>query len=170
MSHDNDEVGYKRPPKKSQFKKGQSGCPDGGHERRREKREAKIRKEKDQAADLASAIIRRFAGMKEVRIDGKPVALSTLELSLIQLEEDVIRKRDPSARKLWFDIMQKNGWLKPPKSSGKGGGVLVVYAPYSEEKWDKATEGQLLSVNPLEGIPGAERLRVDKKRRGESAD
>jgi hypothetical protein len=31
-------VGYRRPPKSGQFKKGQSGCPSGGHAQRRAKR------------------------------------------------------------------------------------------------------------------------------------
>lgn len=36
------------------------------------------------------------------------------------------------------------------------GGVLVVYPPMKEGEWEKATEGDLLTKNPLEGLIGAE--------------
>lgn len=157
MSKDDDEVGYGKPPKKHQFKKGQSGCPDGGAAIKRAKKAKAARKE--QTTSPQQMVTDWFTKQKKrVKINGKARRLTRLELALMHLEEDMFVKRDPNARKLFFAVAERNGWLKaPPPRSGKTG-VLVVYPIMGQEEWEKATEGELLPKDPLHGIPGAEGL------------
>jgi hypothetical protein len=146
-----DAVGYGKPPKKHQFKKGQSGCPDGG----REQKKAKKERAKKEELDPGAMVVKWFTKKKKVKINGKAQELSIIELALMQLEEDVLLHRDPAARKLLFDVAQKNGWFKPPPRRQKAS-VLVVSQIKSPEQWAKDTEGELLPRNPLHGIPGFE--------------
>jgi hypothetical protein len=153
-----DEVGYGKPPKQHQFKKGQSGCPDGGAAiKRAKKHKAKLKGEKSPQ----QLVIEHFTKTKRVRINGKRQTLTMLQVAMMQLEDDVFVKRCPVARKLYFGIAERNGWFKaPPPKSGRSG-VLVVNQIRPIDEWIKATEGELLPRNPLHGIPGAEDLLDD---------
>ncbi|MBK8543692.1 MAG: hypothetical protein IPL62_09085 [Caulobacteraceae bacterium] len=53
-------------------------------------------------------------------------------------------------------LLDKVGMPKPTEKAPAGGGVLVIYSPMQLAEWEAATEGQLLSIDPLEGIPGTE--------------
>lgn len=149
---DDDKVGYRKPPKKHQFKKGQSGCPDGG----RKQKQAKKDKAQQEEISPSDMVANWFAQKHSVKVKGKFTKMTVLEMALAQLQDDAIAKRDPSARKLLFAIAKNNGWLQAPTPPAKGTGVLVIYSPMQLAEWEKATEGQLLSIDPLEGIPGAE--------------
>lgn len=164
------EVGYGRPPKHTRFKKGKSGCPDGGHDKRRANKQQRQQKEKHEQESIGQKIIDHFTAMHRVKINGVDQDLTMLEVALKQLAEDALVKRDPAARKLLLEIGQKNGWFKAPPPGKAESGVLVVYAPQTMEQWTKATEGELLPKNPLEGIPGCENWDEVKKGRGKSAD
>jgi hypothetical protein len=152
MSED-ESIGYGRPPRKHQFKKGQSGCPDGG----RKQKQAKKAKAKKEELEPSKMVQEWFLKKRKVRINGKICERTLLELALAQLEEDALVHKDPVARKLFFDTAHRNGWLKAPAARRKNF-VLVVNAIQTAEQWAKDTEGELLPRDPLHGIPGAEGL------------
>lgn len=58
-----------------------------------------------------------------------------------------------------------------PGGSGRPG-VLLVYPIRTEVDWERATEGKLLPIDPLHGIPGAEGLLLEDQtsRRGRVPD
>lgn len=141
-----------RPPKEHQFKKGEkSPCPDGGWSKKREKK-AKAKKAEKSPQEM---VTEWFTSKRKVKINGKVQELTRLELALAQLEDDAFLKRDHQARKLLFDIAQRNGWLKAPPAKTRPM-VLVVNGIKTAEEWAKSTEGELLPRDPLHGIPGAE--------------
>ena len=154
---DDDKIGYGKPPKKHQFKKGQSGCPDGGAAIKRAKKAKAARKE--QATSPQQMMVDWFAKhRKRVKLNGRTKRMTRFEIFLMQLEEDALVKRDLDARKLLADIANRNGWFKaPPPKTGRTG-VLVVYPIPTVEQWEKETEGERLPKDPLHGIPGAEGL------------
>lgn len=152
---DDEPVGYRRPPKKHRFKKGQSGCPDGGWPKKRAKQARAKRKAERSPQQCVEAW---FKKKRRVRINGKDEELTLLDLALLQLEEAAFVQRDPKAQKLFFAMAERNGYLKAPPPRIPGTGVLVVYPIMEQEEWIKATEGELLPKNPLHGVPGAEGL------------
>ena len=76
---DDDEVGYGRPPKKTQFKQGQSGSPKG-----RPKKRSKTE------FDLGEIIDRLVV----VKVNGEPRAMQPKEVELRQLVEKALKKQD----------------------------------------------------------------------------
>ena len=76
------EVGYGKPPKASQFKKGQSGNPRG--------------RPRKQPKDVAAHMAELLAENRTVRVDGKPVRMSGEELIARRLMEKAL-KGDPKA-------------------------------------------------------------------------
>lgn len=150
MSND---VGYGKPPKKHQFKPGQSGCPDGGAAIKREKK-----KDKDKDASLQQQVTDWLMRKRRVTINGKRQWLSLIELVQLRLEEDALVRRDPAALKRILDIAREHGCFEPPKPKTGKTGVLAVRPIRTQEEWIKATEGELLPRDPLHGIPGAEGL------------
>jgi hypothetical protein len=158
-------VGRGKPPKEHQFKKGQSGCPGGGHQQRR----AKKAKAKEKEKSPGEFVVQWFTEKKKVRVNGRTTELSRLEMAFAQLEEEAFVKREPAARKLIFDVAQRNGWLKAPPAKSRGF-VLVVNPILTAEEWAKQTEGERLPKDPLHGIPGAEGLLDPAPRRRHVSD
>ncbi|MEJ0061542.1 MAG: DUF5681 domain-containing protein [Terricaulis sp.] len=154
MSDDEDEGnGYGKPPRHSRFKKGKSGCPDGGWPKRKANQAAKLAENKQKQDEISQTVIEWFAGTRPVKINGRVEMLTRLQLAFVQLEEDALVKRDAAARKLLFDVAGKNGWLKAPPPKQPGGGVLVVYPIMQQQEWIDATEGDHhLTKDPLEGL------------------
>lgn len=169
MSKAEYEVGYGKPPKKTQFKKGQSGCPDGGHEQRRAKKRAALLEENEQKKrdelELRD-IIRKLANEKHrVRTADGVEEMAALEIMLRGIVNRAI-KSDASTRdqQQALKLFHHAKLLDPPPAKGRPM-VLVVNRIKSKEQWAKDTEGERLSRNPLEGIPGAEHLLDGPKKR-----
>jgi hypothetical protein len=154
VTDDDDPVGYGKPPKHTRFKKGQSGCPDGGWPKRRAGQAEQRAKAKAEEESIGAIVQAWFAKRRPARVNGKEVEANRIELLLAVLEEDALVKRDRQAQKLLLDLARKTGLLAPPPPPKQGGGVLVVYAPLRAEEWERQTEGELLTKDPLEGIPG----------------
>lgn len=161
---DDEEVGYGRPPKTSQFKPGQSGCPDGGHAQRRAKKLARKKKEeeKEKARDEALVDLVQRLAREEIPVktaNGRS-KLSRMEV-IVRRALDTAMGPDADPRQIAqaLDLLRKAKLLEPRQEKKKSQ-VLVVYPIMKEDAWAKATEGELLPKNPLEGIPGAEKLQL----------
>lgn len=160
---DNDDtykVGYKNPPKKNQFKPGQSGNPSGGHRKRklnkleREEKQAAALREKEAA--LANAFKKVALEEQEVLANGSRSKMSAHEVIMRQTVSRAMKKdADPRDRRLYFLLAGKVGLLDKASPEERSG-VLVIYSPMQLAEWEAATEGQLLTIDPLEGIPGAQ--------------
>lgn len=165
-----DEIGYGKPPKKSQFKKGQSGCPDGGHKQRRAKKIARAEKEKEATKQLDERIkdVIRKVGREEfnIVIDGERVSMSAVEIIVCNVFRRAM-KSDASERQVALALkLAQHGKLLDPSPSGPRPMVLVVNQIKTPEQWAKDTEGELLPRNPLHGIPGVEDWNKTEKKRG----
>jgi len=86
-------VGYKRPPKSTQFKPGQSGNPKGRPKGRRP------------IGAILQEIMQKRMSVTE---NGKTKRLSTLEIMLRRLTNDAIRS-DHKAIKLLVDLLDRYG-------------------------------------------------------------
>lgn len=157
---DDDLVGYGKPPKRTQFRKGQSGCPDGGHEKRRARRRAKVERQQKQQQDIMSLFARWLSEEKKITVNGKRKKMTRVDLFFAQLEEDALVKKDPAVRAILLNLLHKNGYMKPAPAKQKGGGVLVVRQPMLLDDWVRKTEGEILTKDPLEGIPGLNRKNL----------
>jgi hypothetical protein len=167
---DDGEVGFGKPPKKHQFKKGQSGCPSGGHARRRANKAERTRKEKEDVKDQDKAIrdiIRKVAREQHIIVfQGERVSMSALEITVRNV---VLRGMKPDAGDRHVSQLLKlfqHAKLLDPAPEGGRPMVLVVSGIKTAEQWEKDTEGELLPRNPLHGIPGAEGLSMRTGRRG----
>lgn len=155
---DNYRIGYGRPPKHRQWKKGQSGCPTGGHEQRKKKAQKKAQDEMERRERSIRDIIKRIATESvTARTKDGEIEMTRLE-ALLRSVFDAPHK--PNARanaaKDALALVKSSGLLDPtPKDRPM---VLVVPAMMEEDEWAKATEGEKMSKNPLEGIPGAEEI------------
>lgn len=168
-------VGYKKPPKETQFKKGQSGCPDGGHRQRRASRHAAQRREeeaKKKADKSIKNLIRNVATeVHQVRAAGGVIEMSTAEIIVRSvfaraMKPDASERQQQQALKLLNHVKLLDA---PP--DGPRPMVLVVNKIQSQEEWMQSTEGELLPRNPLHGIPGAESvLSLPKKRPTDTPD
>lgn len=117
MTDDEDEVGYKKPPRKNRFKKGQSGNPAG-----------RPRKQKPDG-DLRS-IIERISN-EEVCIAGQTLTLRELELRSLQHKA---AKGDVPASKHLMKLREQAGCDKPKRE----GSVLVVPGTMPFDEWSAA--------------------------------
>lgn len=172
MSNDrDDDVGYGKPPKKSQFKKGQSGCADGGHEQRRKNKAKQKRQAEESAKDRAKEIenVARRVMMRE-----RPVMTSTGQQLMTNFEIAFQKfaercNRDDATTQdyaLYFKLAGRLKLLEPPPTDAGKTMVLVVNQIQSVDEWTKSTEGELLPKNPLEGIPGMENALDAPAKRG----
>ncbi len=101
-SDDDGEVGYRKPPRSGQFKKGQSGCPSGGHAQRRARKEAKARK----AASLERAKLRDLTNIvKKIALEERMVQTAKGAVKMPTLE---ILVRNVVLRGLEKDGSDKN--------------------------------------------------------------
>lgn len=157
---DNDyKVGYKRPPLETRFKKGVSGCPDGGAEIKKKK---KAERERRAAQRTVGDVLRDICNEQvPVTINGKRTKMAKLEI-MVRKVVDQAATGDRPAFKDVRDLLARTGQLKPPAERGdQRSGVLVVTPVRSREDWERATEGHRLPKDPLHGIPGAEGLLSD---------
>lgn len=153
--------GYGKPPKKNQFKKGQSGCPSGGHKKRRLNQLERKEKETQKLLEKEKSLAETF---KRIALEDFPVVASGARTSM-SAHEIIMRKlvrramkddADDKHVRQYLSVAAKVGLLDKAPTVDPNTGVLVIYSPMQLAEWEKATEGQLLSIDPLEGIPGAE--------------
>lgn len=107
------EVGYGKPPKKSQFKKGQSGNPNGRP-----------------PSDVSfQAILRRVLDKSVVaKTTSGEIRMTQLEVILQQFVSKAANG-NVTAAKLLFQELSKAGFSEPQAV----GGVLLMPAPYTEQ-------------------------------------
>ena len=120
-----DEVGYKKPPAKNQFKPGKSGNRAGSSRKRRSA------KKPGPAAREAAAALQEIA-TELIDVGGKKI---THTGALLRILFHKASKGDMSAMRLYFQICEKTGLLAALPEPGKGGGVLVVPRAIDAETW-----------------------------------
>ena len=92
------EVGYGKPPKNTQFKKGQSGNKAGRPENKKKY--------------LCDMVEKAFYGDRTVRINGKTVSKSTMEIMLMKVSE-MAMNGDIQAARLMTSLSEKYGLTIP---------------------------------------------------------
>jgi hypothetical protein len=97
---------------------------------------------------------------------GKKLQLSAFEAALEACFEKASRG-DQAAQKTMEQILLVSGFYeKEPENSPHG--VIVVYATHaSRTAWLAKARATKQTINPLEGIPGAEEFTMDRKFGGE---
>jgi hypothetical protein len=153
--------GYCKPPKKHQFKKGQSGCPSGGHKKRRlnklERKEEEAQKLLEKEKSLAETFKKIALEDFPVLAGGARTNMSAHEIIMRKLVRRAMKDdADDKHVRQYLSVAAKTGLLDKAPTVDPNTGVLVIYSPMQMAEWEKATEGQLLSIDPLEGIPGTE--------------
>lgn len=108
---DDDRVGYRRPPKRSQFRKGQSGNPGG-----------RPRKRGGSGFDLDKLLDRSMT----VRIDGEPRVMQAKEVELRQLLDKALKKADLAAIEYLVELFVRHGAIEPPPDPP---GAMVIIMP-----------------------------------------
>jgi hypothetical protein len=130
MSSD-DEVGYGKPPKATQFKPGQSGNRKG---RPRGSRNV---------ATMAKTILMKRVTVREA---GESRRMSRAEAFLRMLTNKA-RAGDQKARDILTDLQRHRGVFEPPPEPSQRPGVLLVPATLTPEEWlieaEKVRERQL---------------------------
>ena len=160
-AYDDDGAGYKKPPKRTRFKKGQSGCPDGGWTQRRARAAAKAQKaEAERLKQEKLSVSERFIAVARRKrlatIGGEQVELESYEVFMMRLQEKALPGDDPDAMKLYAGLLKSLGLVKPvPPPQARVGAVVLREPSRTGEAWQKmVNEGPQPPLNPLEGLPG----------------
>ena len=95
------EVGYKKPPRHTQFRKGKSGNPAGRPKR---------------AVNVQASLTKTLSEPVIVRIDGKPTKMSSLDAGLLNLRTNML-KGDPKAIAILVKMMVAADMIKLPQES-----------------------------------------------------
>lgn len=120
-SEDEDyDVGYKKPPKHTQFKKGQCDNAKG----------------RPKGSKNANTLAHQIANQKiTVRArNGKLSKKTRFEIMLENLTTAGI-KNDTKAATLVFNILKTTGYFTVPDDNKPQGGVLLIPHPLSKEEW-----------------------------------
>ena len=141
MTNDDDyEVGYRKPPKNSRFKKGQSGNPKG-----RKKAEPK---------SFMDALRAEGGTMVTVNIEGKAVRLSKDELAVKSMYQKIF-KGDPATMRLITNLKMEEAAIKaahtPVSFTLNFGDDDDVTKPWNQHKISK--QNSELSSSPMEPSP-----------------
>ena len=96
MHNDDYNVGYGKPPKASQFKKGQSGNPKG--------RPKKVK----EITSMIQAFEEVFMTIEPTMINGKIHNISGIKLFFMKMKEAAIKSNDHKERKNFIDFISKN--------------------------------------------------------------
>lgn len=81
MAHADDEIGYCKPPKSGQFKKGQSGNPKG-------RPPMKKPKAVDHPAAISQALVAALSNKTTIKINGTTQTVSMLEAIMLRITND----------------------------------------------------------------------------------
>ena len=111
------EVGYRRPPKSGQFKKGQSGNPGG-----RRKKSGPIQ------VDAAGILDEMFS----VNVGGRIQTMSAKEVEIRQILKKAIEKKDFKSMAHLLSLFEKHSCVATPQTSG------VVVLPTNTMPWRMA--------------------------------
>jgi hypothetical protein len=119
------EVGYGKPPKRTQFKKGQSG-----------NKKRKSKKDKGELLDVGavlneSVLIKTPDGQRKV---------SALEAGLRSLAKRAIKDQDWRAAVQFIKICHEHGVIEP-KPQPQVGGVVQIPRGVDEDEWIKENIG-----------------------------
>jgi hypothetical protein len=121
------EVGYGRPPKKTQFKKGKSGNPKGRPKRR---------------LDVASTLERTLAEQIAIK-DGEQMQEMSAGEAVLYKQVRKAMKGDQTAFDLVMRQAQRHGLLREePRRDNSRGPKLVIGPPMSVEEWEEAARKQ----------------------------
>jgi hypothetical protein len=93
------EVGYKKPPRNTQFRKGKSGNPAGRPKR---------------AVNVQASLTKMLSEPVLVRMDGKPTKMSSLDAGLLNLRTNML-KGDPKAFAILVKMMAAADMIKLPQ-------------------------------------------------------
>jgi hypothetical protein len=124
---DDYEIGYKKPPRHTRFKKGQSGNPKG-----------RPKKAPAQPADNSAAAILKRVGDRTVEINGQTHTF--LELEFLSLQTKAAKGDIPASRQL--SRLRKDLGLFVPAQPSSGGGVLVVPGMMDDADFEKLAFNQ----------------------------
>ncbi|MGX9430513.1 MULTISPECIES: DUF5681 domain-containing protein [Bradyrhizobium] len=105
-------VGYKRPPKSGQFKKGESGNPGG-----RRKKNGPIK------VDVESI----FQELFSVKVAGQTRTMSAKEVEIRQILKKAIEKKDFRSTAYLLALFEKHGCIAEPENRTSG----VISLPYN---------------------------------------
>jgi uncharacterized protein DUF5681 len=97
----NYEVGYKKPPRNTQFRKGKSGNPAGRPKR---------------AVNVQASLTKMLSEPVLVRMEGKPMKMSSLDAALMMLKNDML-KGDPKAFAIILKMIAAGGMINLPQES-----------------------------------------------------
>jgi hypothetical protein len=128
-------VGYRRPPKHTRFKKGQSGNPRG-----------RPRK----AAPPVEDVFRKVMATPVKLSDGRRV--SVIEAALRKLVKDALSGDRQALKVLLREL--RNSKLLDPDYSRVPGVLVMPDLPTNIEEWMRLAEAAEQPKNPLEGLPG----------------
>ena len=146
MADDEDEtdrVGYRRPPKHTQFKPGQSG-----------NRKGRPPKHKRGAVDVAALLDEAIA----VRKDGVTRTMSGFEASVRKLVSRAVKDGDLQAALEFLRLCETYGVIEPPPAPPESGGVLVIPRRWDRDEWRKMfeTHDPPAWLGPRLGMPESE--------------
>jgi hypothetical protein len=113
------EVGYGKPPKHRQFKRGQSGNPNG-----------RPKAAKSGPTDIAAILGEPLT----VRQAGTTRRMSAFEVGVRQLVKRALSKTDLKAILAFVGLCESYGIIAPMPPAEHGGGVLIV-PPWDWNEW-----------------------------------
>ena len=111
----NQEVGYKNPPKHSQFKKGQSGYPQGR------------KKGKAQLPDFTKALVGSLSERVMVVVNGKPSKITKFDAGLIQFANKVA-KGDVASFKMLIGMQAQLALHSPSQAAAQAESIQAIRA------------------------------------------
>ncbi len=127
-----EDVGPGRPPRHSRFKKGRSGCPSGGHDRR-VNQEARKQKAADQELRRQEALDKMVFGPRRVRSGNRTFDIAAYKFEFHRIQNAALQG-DRSAQARYLDYLITAGLIKPRPPGPSGGGVLVVYPELPDDE------------------------------------
>lgn len=137
------EVGYKKPPKDKQFKKGESGNPKG--------RKPKVLNTKTILKEILTANI-------EVRIDGKLRSMTGMEAALWSIYRSTL-KGNMKAAKMLLDEAEKRG-IGVELRSEKAEKNVIFMLPHN---FRDEPHGPVLRQDPTKPVEQWEQVDISKK-------
>lgn len=155
MAKKRTDVGYGRPPKETQFQKGQSGNPKG---RPKREKPAPMALHEEIAAVLAKKVTVRLA-------DGKTQKMSRAQAFVAMVMSEGFKgnaKFLPHAVKI---VMTRGDFVAPVQSDKMTGAIVLERPIDSIEEWKAYSETLRHPLNPLEGLPGIDPDTIQKIRR-----